>query len=227
VKSAKPISVLLAEDHTLVRQGLAALLSMDGFETVGEALNGREAVEMAKHLQPDVIIMDIAMPVLNGIEATRQIVAANPSARVLILSAHTDNEYLERMSAAGAVGFIEKQTSSDVLTRAINEVAEGRRFYSPTIVRRLRHDGQLPADRQGAPLVRGIRLTSRETEVLQLVAEGSANKQVAATLGISIKTVEKHRQHLMDKLNIHDTAGLTRYAIATGIIENRVQSTTL
>lgn len=224
---AKPISVLLAEDHTLVRQGLAALLAMDGFQTVGEALNGREAVEMAQALRPDVIVMDIAMPILNGIEATRQIVAANPSARVLILTAHTDNEYIERMSAAGAAGFLEKQTSSDILVRAITEVVAGRRFYSPTIARRLRHDPHQPADRRGAQQIKGVGLTSRESEVLQLVAEGSANKQVAATLGISIKTVEKHRQHLMDKLNIHDTAGLTRYAIATGVIENRVQSTTL
>jgi DNA-binding NarL/FixJ family response regulator len=227
MKTAKPISVLLAEDHTLVRQGLAALLALDGFETVGEALNGREAVEMAKTLQPDVILMDIAMPVLNGIEATRQIVAANPSARVVILSAHTDGEYLERMSASGAVGFLEKQTSAEILTQAISEVAEGRTFFSPSIARRMRADAQSPSGRPGVPGPKPVWLTSRESEVLQLVAEGSANKQVAATLGISIKTVEKHRQHLMDKLNIHDTAGLTRYAISRGVIENRVQSTTL
>jgi DNA-binding NarL/FixJ family response regulator len=227
MSTTKPISVLLAEDHTVVRQGLAALLAMDGFQTIGEALNGREAVEMAQALRPDVIVMDIAMPVLNGIEATRQILAANPAARVLILTAHTDNEYIERMSAAGALGFLEKQTSSDILMRAINEVVGGRRFYSPAIARRMRHDPHESVERKGAQKVKGVRLTSRESEVLQLVAEGSANKQVAATLGISIKTVEKHRQHLMDKLNIHDTAGLTRYAIASGVIENRVQSTTL
>jgi DNA-binding NarL/FixJ family response regulator len=227
VNSAKPISVLLVEDHTLVREALAALLALDGFKTIGQALTGREAVEMAQTLRPDVNVMDIAMPVLNGIEATRQIIAANPSARVLILSAHTENEYIERMSAAGAVGFVEKQTSAEILVRAINEVAEGRRYYSPSIARRLCHDPHQPLDRKGAHKVKGVRLTSRESEVLQLVAEGSANKQVAATLGISIKTVEKHRQHLMDKLSIHDTAGLTRYAIASGVIENRVQSTTL
>jgi DNA-binding NarL/FixJ family response regulator len=222
----KPITILLAEDHAIVRQGLCALLNVDGhFEMVGEARTGREAVEMARSLRPDVILMDIAMPVLNGLEATRQILAANPVAKVIILSAHSDDEYIERMSAAGVAGFLEKQTSAEILTKAIREVAKGSVFFSPSIAKRLGDSRNKPLQRDGLPVIDGRRLTSRESEVLQLVAEGLANKQVASELGISIKTVEKHRQHLMDKLNIHETAGLTRYAIAMGVIESRVQLT--
>ncbi|HXC01532.1 MAG TPA: response regulator transcription factor [Opitutaceae bacterium] len=222
----KHITVLLAEDHSVVRQGLCALLNADGhFKMVGEAKTGREAVEKAKALNPDVILMDIAMPVLNGLEATRQILAANPAAKVIILSAHSDDEYIERMTAVGAAGFLEKQTSADVLTKAIREVAKGNNFFSPSIAKRMGNNANKPRDRDGLVKANATRLTSRESEVLQLVAEGSANKQVAAALGISIKTVEKHRQHLMDKLNIHDTAGLTRYAISAGVIESSVQLT--
>jgi DNA-binding NarL/FixJ family response regulator len=219
------ISVLLAEDHAIVRQGLCALLKAEGcFRIVGEAHSGREAVELAAELMPDVILMDIAMPVLNGLEATRQILTANPVAKIIILSAHSDDAYIERMSDAGVVGFLEKQTSAEILTKAIREVAKGGTFFSPSIARRMSRDRQ-PRTREGLLKPRGHRLTARESEVLQLVAEGAANKQVAVKLGISIKTVEKHREHLMTKLNIHDTAGLTRYAISAGVIESSVQVT--
>jgi DNA-binding NarL/FixJ family response regulator len=220
------ITILLADDHSIVRQGLCALLNADGhFKIVGEARNGREAVQMAVTLRPDVILMDIAMPILNGLEATRQILAANPAAKIVILSAHSDEAYIERMSTAGVAGFLEKQTSAEILTKAIKEVAKGHTFFSPSIAKRM--DGVIgaPRDRDGLLKANPSRLTSREAEVLQLVAEGAANKQIAAALSISIKTVEKHRQHLMDKLNIHDTAGLTRYAIAAGVIESSVQLT--
>jgi len=150
---------------------------------------------------------------------------AKPTAKVLILSAHSDDEYIERMNKAGAVGFLEKQSSAEILIMAIHEVAKGRIFYSPSITKRLLDVKKRSLNRNGLPKEGGVRLTSRETEVLQLVAEGSANKQIEAKLGISIKTIEKHRQHVMDKLNIHDTAGLTRHAIATGVIENSVQLT--
>jgi DNA-binding NarL/FixJ family response regulator len=220
------ITVLLAEDHMIVRQGLCTLLRADGhFHILGEARNGREAVELARTLRPDVILMDIAMPGLNGMEATRQILAANPAARILILSAHSDDVYVERMQQAGAAGFLEKQTSAEILAQAIRAVAAGHAYLSPAITRRLGAPGTRPRTREGLIKPGASRLTTRESEVLQLVAEGRANKQVAAELGISIKTVEKHRQHLMDKLNIHETAGLTRYAIAHGIIENSVQLT--
>jgi DNA-binding NarL/FixJ family response regulator len=226
MSTPKPITVLLAEDHSIVREGLCSLLLADGrFAVAGEACNGREAVEMARTLRPDVILMDIAMPVLNGLEATRQILAANPAARVIILSAHSDDEYIERTTQAGVAGFLEKQTSAEVVTRAVCEVAKGRTFFSPSIARRLALAAGKARDRDGFVREHGSRLTSRESEVLQLVAEGAANKQVASALGISIKTVEKHRQHLMDKLNIHETAGLTRYAISAGVIESQVRLT--
>ncbi len=225
MSAVKKITVLLAEDHAIVRQGLRTLLETDGhFDVIAQAQTGRQAVEMTASLRPDVILMDIAMPVLNGLEATRQILAANPAAKVLILSAHSDDAYIERMSAVGAAGFLEKQTSAEILTRAIMEVASGKLFFSPAIAKRMLDGRNRSLDRDGQP-ASNLRLTSRETEVLQLVAEGSANKQVAAALGISIKTVEKHRQHLMDKLNIHETAGLTRYAISAGVIESSVQVT--
>ena len=142
---------------------------------------------------------------------------------MVVLSAHSDDEYIKRMCEAGVSGFLEKQTSAEILTKAIREVAAGGVFFSPSIAKRLREQQQQPRNRDGLVKVNGARLTARESEVLQLVAEGSANKQVADTLGISIKTVEKHRQHLMDKLNIHDTAGLTRYAIAEGVVESSVR----
>jgi DNA-binding NarL/FixJ family response regulator len=226
MSTPKPITILLAEDHAIVRQGLIALLKLDGsFQLVGEAKTGRQAVALAQSLRPDIILMDIAMPVLNGLEATRQIRAANPAAKVIVLSAHSDEVYVEKMIEAGVAGFLEKQSSAEILTKAIHEVAKGRSFFSPAIARRLQNNPSKPRDRDGLLKANASRLTSRETEVLQLVAEGSANKQVAAELGISIKTVEKHRQHLMDKLNIHDTAGLTRYAISAGVIESSVQVT--
>ena len=217
----KRITVLLAEDHMVVREGLRKLLQAeDDLEVVGEAQNGRQAVELTKKLFPTVVVMDIAMPLLNGVEATRQIRKAIPGAKVLILSAHGDDAYVDQAIASGAAGFLVKQTSSHDLSRAIRTVQKGKTFFSPSIARRL-HDQKMPGG--GGPLRKKVaHLSSRELEVLQLIAEGKANKQTAAELGISIKTVEKHRQNLMAKLNIHEISGLTRYAIAAGIIESSV-----
>jgi len=223
----KPITVLLADDHTVVREGLRALLAAEGdIEVVGEAATGREAVDMTRTLLPKVVVMDIAMPLLNGLEASRQILEAQPATRVVILSAHGDDAYVEQVIELGAAGYLVKQTSALVLAKAIREAFRGRTFFSPSISRRLR-DRQENSIRgaAGRRKKRAGGLTSREMEILQLIAEGKANKQTASELGISIKTVEKHRQHLMVKLNIHDTAGLTRYAIAAGIIESGVQLT--
>jgi DNA-binding NarL/FixJ family response regulator len=216
----KPISVLLAEDHTVVREGFRNLLDSESdIEVVGEAETGRQAVQLARKLHPSVIVMDIAMPLLNGLEATRQITNEFPHARVLILSAHGDDAYVERALEYGARAFLLKQTSAHTLAKAIREIHRGRIVFGPGLARRF-HE---PAWSLGhSP---PARLSSREVEVLQLIAEGRANKQIAAELGISIKTVEKHRGHLMDKLEIHDTAGLTRYAIAAGIIEGHVHFT--
>jgi DNA-binding NarL/FixJ family response regulator len=222
----KRITVLLAEDHMIVREGLRALLEAEGdIEVVGEAETGRQAVQLTKRLRPDVVVMDIAMPLLNGLEATRRILKAVPATRVLILSAHGDDEYIRQVIILGAAGYLIKQTSADLLSKAIREVHKGNTFFSPSIASRL-HSLHLDAP-DGCRVLKKTKaaLSSREMEVLQLVAEGKANKQVAAELGISIKTVEKHRQHLMSKLDLHDTAGLTRYAIAMGIIESRVQVT--
>lgn len=228
MKSIAPIAVLLAEDHQIVREGLRKLLETEAdIEVVGEAVTGREAVEMVRKLRPDVVVMDIAMPSLNGLEATQQIRLISPDTRVLILSAHSDDAYVEKAMALGAAGFLIKQSSIHVLKDAIREACKGNVFYSPEVARHLHNRHSESKDRKNAPVGKAASLTPREAEVLQLVAEGKANKQVAAELGISIKTVEKHRDHLMRKLAIHDTAGLTRYAISAGIIESSVQVTIL
>ena len=222
----KRITVLLVEDHMIVREGFRKLLeSEDDLELVGEAQTGRQAVKMAIALRPDVVVMDVAMPQLNGLEATRQIRKAVPDTKVLILSAHSDDAYVEQAIALGAAGYLLKQTSAHVLSEAIREVHKGGTFFSPSIAKRIRSHVRETLNSKGKLRKKAVRLSSREVEVLQQIAEGAPNKQIAAELGISIKTVEKHRDHLMQKLDIHDTAGLTRYAIAAGIIESSVQLT--
>jgi DNA-binding NarL/FixJ family response regulator len=223
----KSITVVLADDHAIVREGLRKLLEAeDDIEVVGEAANGREAVKMTRELLPSVVVMDIAMPLLNGLEATRQILKAVPATKVLILSAHNDDVYVDQVMEIGASGFLIKQTSALALAKAIREARKGNTLFSPSLSRR--RDDRWQNGFHGTAGRRRKKpagLTSREVEILQLIAEGKANKQMAGELGISIKTVEKHRQHLMGKLDIHDTAGLTRYAIATGIIESGVRLT--
>jgi DNA-binding NarL/FixJ family response regulator len=220
------ITVLLAEDHTIVREGLRKMLELEGdFDVVGEAQEGRQAVALAKDLRPAVVLMDIAMPLLNGLEATRQVLKALPATKVLILSAHSDDAYVKSATESGAAGFLLKQTSAHDVCRAIREVQKGKSFYSPSISRRLDRLNTNVPSRAGLSNSKANQLTSREIEVLQLIAEGKANKETAEELGIGMKTVEKHREHLMRKLDIHDTASLTRYAIGAGIIESCVQLT--
>jgi len=222
----KRITVLLAEDHTVVREGFRKILELeDDFEVVGEAEDGRQAVAMVKKLRPAVVVMDIAMPVLNGLEATRQILKVVPSTRILILTAHNDDAYVKSATESGAVGFLLKQASARVLSEGIREVNKGHTFFGPFIAKLLPERERKSLDRAGRSKPRKGRLTSREMEVFQLIAEGKANKQIAAELGIGIKTVETHRERLMEKLNIHSIAGLTRLAVAMGIIENNVQLT--
>jgi DNA-binding NarL/FixJ family response regulator len=215
----KKIVLLLVDDHAVVRQGLRALLEAEGdIVVVGEAENGREAVVLTKKTLPDVIVMDLAMPAMNGLEATRQIVRNVPSAKVLVLTSYGDDDYVAQLMAAGATGYLLKQTAAADLLKAIRQVRGGHEFFSPMIAKRLRKRSR-EAFTVGQPDAKTGRLTSREAEVLQLVAEGFANKQIAAELSISIKTVEKHRQQAMNKLNIHDVAGLTRYAMSKGWVE--------
>ena len=217
----RKIRVLLADDHTVVRQGLRALLAAEeDIEIVGEAENGRQALQLVKKMLPDVVVMDIAMPVLNGVEATRQITRYVPSVKVLVLSTYSNDEYVEQLTEAGAAGYLVKQTAANDLLKAIREAFKGNAFFSPAIAKRLR-DQCRQTYVTGQPVKRrSDYLTTREAEVLQLIAEGRANKQIAAELCISIKTVEKHRQQVMNKLGIHDVAGLTRHAISKGIIES-------
>ena len=222
----KKISVLLAEDHMIVREGFRKMLELEGdFTIVGEAADGRAAVALIKKLHPEVVLMDIAMPLLNGLEATRQALKLAPATKIIMLSAHSDDAYVQNATDSGAVGFLLKQTSAHDVCRAIREVHGGKTFFSPAIARRQDRLNPQSVDRQGLRKGKAVELTSREMEVLQLIAEGKANKETAAELGIGLKTVEKHREHLMEKLDIHDTAGLTRYAISTGIIESSVQLT--
>jgi DNA-binding NarL/FixJ family response regulator len=220
----KKIMVLLADDHTVVRQGLRALLKAEeDMEVIGEAENGRQAVNLVKKSPPDVVLMDVAMPLMNGLEATRQILKSSPTTKVLVLTSYGDDDCIEQLMRAGAAGYLIKQTAANDLLKAIREVQRGNAFFSPSIAKRLR-DQCRQAFSNGQPVKRSGDLTSRESEVLQLIAEGFSNKQIAAELSISIKTVEKHRQQVMNKLNIHDVAGLTRYAISKGLVERTVPS---
>jgi DNA-binding NarL/FixJ family response regulator len=215
----KKVGILLVDDHAVVRQGLRALIEAEGdLSVVGEAENGRKAVLLASKLLPDVVLMDLAMPGLNGLEATRQIRKKVPSAKVLVLTSYGEDDNVTQLMEAGATGYLVKQTAAADLLKAIRQVRDGKAFFSPGIARRLQQQGVESGPGGGAGK-RGGKLTSRETEVLQLVAEGLANKQIAGELSISIKTVEKHRQQAMNKLNIHSVAGLTRYAISKGWVE--------
>jgi DNA-binding NarL/FixJ family response regulator len=217
------ISVLLVDDHNIVRQGLKALLTAETDITIlAEAQTGREAVVLASKLRPDVVVMDLAMPLLNGWEATRQILKALPSAKIVVLSTYDSEEHIQQAIAAGAAAFLIKQTAAADLVKAIREVKKGNAFFSPTIAQRLREQTCRTLTEAPAVKAPNVELTVREAEVLQLIAEGFANKQIAAELGLSVKTVEKHRQQVMNKLDIHDTAGLVRHAAAKGIIETNL-----
>lgn len=219
----KPITVLLADDHHLVCQGLLALLRLSkDIEVVGEAHNGSEAVSMTLKHRPDLIVMDLSMPVMNGIEATRQILAENPSAKVIILSGHDDEEHIMHLVELGASGYLFKLMSAQLLVQAIREVHAGNKYFSALILKRFESRYQR-ADKTGVWQPVGA-LTARESEVLKLIAESHSNKEIGDVLGISVKTVEKHRQQVMDKLNIHEAAGLTRYAIAKRLVPSPLVS---
>jgi DNA-binding NarL/FixJ family response regulator len=222
-KSAvEQITVLLADDHNIVRQGLRLLLeSASDIKVIGEAEDGRQAVQQAKALAPHVIVLDLAMPLLNGMDAMRQIVKEAPAVKVLILSSYNDDQRVLQLLKEGATGYLVKQTAAADLITAVREAKKGNSYLSPSISKRLSDELRRNFAIHGSHAKPGNKtLTNRESEVLQLIAEGYANKQIAAELAISIKTVEKHRQQVMNKLNLHDVAGLTRHAFAHGIINN-------
>jgi len=213
------ISIVLVEDHAVVRDGLKALLTAEpDMEVIGEAENGQQAVSLAKKLSPDVVVMDLAMPLMNGLNATREILKTAPAARILVLSSYSDDECVKALMEAGAMGYLMKQTASNELVEAIRHTRRGNRVFSPAISQRLR-------SQKAGSFVEGgnvSSLTARELQVLKLIAGGGSNKEIATELDISIKTVEKHRQQVMNKLNIHEVAGLTRYAIAHALVEQKV-----
>lgn len=212
------IRVLLAEDHTIVRKGLRSLLDAErDTEVVGEAEDGRKAIQLVEKLCPDVVLMDISMPGLNGLEATRQITKRFPEVKVLILTVHSDEEYIRQVLSAGASGYLVKQAAPSELASAIRAAYQGDFFPSPSISRELIEDytRQAEAMSENDSL---LALTDREREVLQLIAEGHSNRQIAEILHISVKTVETHRAHLTDKLGIRSAAELTKYALRKGVI---------
>jgi DNA-binding NarL/FixJ family response regulator len=213
------IRVLLAEDHTIVRKGLRALLDDEaGIEVVGEAQDGREAVRMVAQLHPDVVLMDISMPGLNGLEATRQIKAQFPDARVLVLTRHTNKEYVYQILRAGASGYTVKQAAPAELVLAIQAVHRGDTFLSPTVSGKVIDEYIQRAEAIVSSQDSYDRLTPREREVLQLIAEGHTSPEIAELLHLSVKTVGHHRTNLMNKLDLHSAAELTQYAIRKGVI---------
>ena len=212
------IRILLADDHGVVRKGLRYLLQKSpDMQVVGEAADGREAVAMALELNPDVVVMDVAMPHLNGVDATGQIVRNNPKIRVIILSMYSDETYLTRALTAGAKGYLLKDSAENDLLPAVQSVSQGRPFFSPAIAQALLEDYLRQLQQRGLQDSYDL-LTDREKEVLQLLAEGKSNKEVASLLYLSMYTVETHRANLMQKLNLHNTAEIVLYAVRKKII---------
>jgi len=208
-----PVRILIADDHKVVRQGFRSLLVEAGFEIVAEAGNGQEAVQFAQKFHPDVAVLDVGMPLLNGIDATREIARTCPRTKAILLTMHSEDHYVLNSLRAGARGFLLKARAADDLIQAIHEVSRGSLYLSPgiseTVVQAYLNSTEAPLEP----------LSDRERQVLQLVAEGKTSKEIASVLGISVKTAESHRNHIMEKLDIHDVAGLVRYAIKRGLIE--------
>jgi len=210
------LRILLADDHTLVRQGLRRMLEeQPAWRVVAEAGDGREAVRLAEEHNPDVAILDVAMPLLNGVEATRQIARRAPAIRILVLSMHADEAYVTQILKAGAIGYLLKDSADADLMRAVAAVAQGKSFFSPTVARLILDDYVRP---RGELTDRYDSLSEREREIFQLIAEGKANKEMAALLSISVSTVETHRARVMEKLDIHSAAEIVLYAVRRGVV---------
>lgn len=207
------IQVILADDHLIVREGLKSLLEREGFQVVGEASDGHEAVRIAQSLHPDVAVLDFAMPLLNGIDAAREIHKASPSTKIIVLTMYNENRYVFEALRAGVKGYVLKSQAAEDLARAIQEVSRDSVYLSPGISSSVVEAFLMKHNIPQEPL------SARERQVLQLVAEGKSTKEVAAILGVSVKTAESHRFNLMRKLDIHETVSLVRYAIREGLIQ--------
>ncbi len=216
----KKIRILIADDHSVVREGLRALLSrVADFAVVGEASDGEEVVRLVGERQPNVVIIDISMPKLNGVEATRRIKAIAPETGVLVLTIHENEEYVSQIVAAGANGYVLKDAGRKELIAAVRAVVGGDRFFSPGVSRMIIEDFLTRSQQHpGKPAESSSMLTGRETEVLQHIARGMTNAQIADKLFLSVRTINTHRTNLMQKLDIHNTAGLVRYAVDHGLV---------
>jgi two-component system response regulator NreC len=208
-----PYRVVLADDHVVVREGLKSLLERQGFSVVGEASDGREAARITREVRPDVAVLDLTMPVLNGLDAAREIQQTTPSTKTVLLTMHNEEQYVLSALRCGITGYVLKSRASSSLVEALREVCQGNVYLSPGISRAVVSAFLNGAEAPAEPL------SPREREVLQLIAEGQTTKEVATILGVSVKTAESHRSRIMEKLNIHQTAGLVRYAIRKGLIE--------
>jgi DNA-binding NarL/FixJ family response regulator len=215
--NVEPLRILLADDHTVVRQGLRKLLEeCEDWEVVAEAGDGREAVRMAEQHKPNVVVIDVAMPLLNGIEATRQIVHRLPGVTVLVLSMHADAAYVNQILEAGGTGYLLKDSADVDLIEAIGAVARGETFFSPQITRMMRDRDVDPTSTDAVDRYKA--LSAREREVFQLIAEGRVNKEIASLLSISLSTVETHRARMMAKLDLHSAAEIVLYAVRRGVV---------
>jgi two-component system response regulator NreC len=208
-----PIRIVLADDHVLVRQGLMSLLEREGFQVVAEASDGQEALRHVESLQPDIAVMDISMPTLNGLNAAREVKRASPKTRTILLTQHDESQYIRDALEAGVKGYVLKSQVASDLVLAIRQVSRGQVYLSPGVSSAVMEAYQSKSEKSKNPL------TSRERQVLQLVAEGKSTKDVASLLGISVKTAESHRTRLMQKLDIHETASLVLYAVRHGIVQ--------
>lgn len=207
------IRVVLADDHILVRQSLRSLLEREGFQVVGEASDGQDALRQVESLRPDIAVMDITMPILNGLEAARELGRRSPKTNTILLTQHGEDQYVAEALAAGVRGYVLKSQVASDLLQAIQQVSRGQVYLSPGVSRAVMDAYRSKSERSGDPL------SARERQVLQLIAEGKSTKDVASLLGISVKTAESHRTRLMQKLDIHETASLVRYAVRRGIVE--------
>jgi two-component system, NarL family, response regulator NreC len=208
-----PIRVVLADDHVLVRQGLKSLLEREKFQVVAEASDGQEVVRLSGSLHPDIAVIDISMPILNGIDAVRELARSCPKTKAILLTQHEEDQYIREALEAGVKGYVLKSQVASDLVHAIQRVSQGQFYLSPGVSRAVVEAYRSKSDSPADPL------TSRERQVLQLIAEGKSTKDTASLLGISVKTAESHRMRLMQKLDIHETASLVRYAVRRGLVQ--------